>query len=549
VRIALSLNIGEHDGMRDSPTILDYFHKSVDRHPSAHALGFIRNGELRWLTWQEIADRAHTLAAMLRIAGIAPGDRVAQVSENRHEWIITDLATHIAGAVHVPVHTTLSAEQIAEQVTDSGAKLVFISTRELLNKLAGRLPRDIAIKIHDDTPGIRQAPAPPGFSYPVPCPPSPESSLATILYTSGTTGRPRGVMLSHQNLASNAAAVCEAHTVGYEHTMLCILPLSHIYARTCDLYTWIVRGCRLVLAESRETFLRDCQIAQPTDVNSVPFVYQRVMDGILASSAADKPAALRAAFGGRVESLFCGGAPVAPDVERWYSDQGLPLFAGYGLTESSPVIAANTWSAHRPGTVGRAIPGIEIRTAPDGELLTRGPHVMLGYRDDETATLDAIRDGWLHTGDLAEIDADGFVTIRGRKKELIVLSTGKKVVPTRVESLLTASPHIDQAAVFGDGHCGLIALIVPSQTVPSACDLAKPISDDHRALYAAEIERCLASSAHEEQVHHFILLDRPFSIDRGEMTAKLSLCRTVIAQSFAQEIKTISPRRHGEHGA
>jgi long-chain acyl-CoA synthetase len=527
--------------MTAPPTILDYFHQSVHRDPEAPALGFIQSGELHWLTWQEVAERAQTLAAMLRIAGIAPGDCVAQVSENRYEWIITDLAIHLTGAVHVPIHTTLSAEQIAEQITDSGAKTVFVSTRDLVDRIAGRLPSTAVVRIHDEAKArgandeAREEPS--NISRLAPR----ASQLSTILDTSGTTGRPRGVMLSHGNLASNAAAVCQAHTVGYEHTMLCMLPLSHIYARTCDLYTWIVRGCRLVLAESRETFLRDCGIVGPTDVNSVPFLYQRVMDGILTSPAEDKAAALRAAFGGRIESLFCGGAPVAPDVERWYANQGLPLFAGYGLTESSPVIAANTWSAHRPGTVGRAIPGIEIRTAPDGELLTRGPHVMLGYRDDEAATSEAIRDGWLHTGDLAEIDADGFVTIRGRKKELIVLSTGKKVVPTRVESLLTASPHIDQAAVFGDGHCGLVALIVPSACCEalnvSKGGLAKPTSDhDHHAHYAAEIERCLASAAHEEQVHHFVLLDRPFSIDRGEMTAKLSLCRTVIAQNFAAEI-------------
>ena len=318
--------------------------------------------------------------------------------------------------------------------------------------------------------------------------------------------------------------------------MLCILPLSHIYARTCDLYTWIVSGSRLVLAESRETLLRDCQLAQPTALNAVPFVYQRVMDGVLNCSTADKPAALRAAFGGRIETLFCGGAPVAPDVESWYADQGLPLLPGYGLTEASPVIAVTTRNARRLGTVGQAIPGIELRIAADGELLTRGPHVMLGYWQNEAATAEVIRDGWLHTGDLAELDADGFLTIRGRKKELIVLSTGKKVSPTRVESLLTASPLIDQAAVFGDGHCGLTALIVPA-----ACDSARSEERDARSeQIKAEITRCLAHAAHEEQIHRFTLLDRPFSIERGELTAKMSLCRSVIARNFAAELNANS---------
>jgi long-chain acyl-CoA synthetase len=256
------------------------------------------------------------------------------------------------------------------------------------------------------------------------------------------------------------------------------------------------------------------------------------MDSICSSSKGDKAAALRATFGGRMENLFCGGAPVAPNVESWYANQGLPLLPGYGLTEASPVIAVTTRRAWRLGTVGQAIPGIENRIALDGELLTRGPHVMLGYWQNEAATVEVMEDGWLRTGDLAELDVDGFLTIRGRKKELIVLSTGKKVSPTRIESLLTASPLIDQAAVFGDGHCGLTALIVPA--VVGSTSQEEPGATHER--FKVEINRCLAHAAHEEQVHCFTLLHRPFSIDRGELTAKLSLCRSVIARNFAAEL-------------
>jgi long-chain acyl-CoA synthetase len=552
-----------------SDTVSDFFRKSVAAGPHEPALGFIRRGELHWLTWQDLAVRASTLAEEVRLAGITPGDRIAQVSENRYEWIITDLALHLAGAVHVPVHITLSGPQIAHQIIDSGARLAFVSTNDVITKFAHHLPRNLPIRVHDDY--ARQPPAPPGVERPKPIahakPPaepgavslantqslSPTPSaqrpapvaLATLLYTSGTTGRPRGVMLSHANLASNAAAVCEAQQVRSDHTSLCILPLSHIYARTCDLYTWIVSASKLVIGENRETLLRDCQLVHPTALNAVPFVYQRIMDGIVNSATDDKPAALRAAFGGRMERLFCGGAPVAPNVESWYAEHGLPLLPGYGLTEASPVIAVTTLWSQRHGTVGQAIPGVEIRTAPDGELLTGGPHVMLGYWQDEPATAEAIDpDGWLRTGDLGEIDSDGFVTILGRKKELIVLSTGKKVVPTHVESLLTASPLIDQAAVFGDGQPGLTALIVPSQLASRpACDLARPQSGtDHHALYAAEIKRCLIHAAHEEQIHHFHILDRAFSIERGELTAKMSLCRETIAQNFAAELDPA--RRH-----
>jgi long-chain acyl-CoA synthetase len=506
-------------------SISEFFARTVAARAAEPALGYIRAGELYWLTWQEVATSASDLAAELRSAGIIPGDRVAHVSENRYEWVITDLALHLVGAVHVPIHVTLSGAQIAEQISDCGAKLAFVSTNEQFARFANELNTQVPVKLHDEytnqsvtwhialTPS-QQSPAP--------------DSLATILYTSGTTGRPRGVMLSHNNLASNAAAVCEAHEVDHNHTMLCILPLSHIYARTCDLYTWIVSGSRLVLGENRETLLRDCQLVHPTAINAVPFVYQRVMDGVRNVPIADKSAALRATFGGRIERLFCGGARVAPDVENWYAEHGLPLLPGYGLTEASPVIAVTTCKAQRGGTVGRAIPGIEIRVADDGELLTRGPHVMLGYWQDEVATAQAIQDGWLHTGDLAELDADEFVTIRGRKKELIVLSTGKKVVPTRVESLLTASPMIEQAAVFGDGQCGLVALIVPSRSEQRGAR-SEEIGE--------EIARCLVSAAHEEQIHRFVLLDRSFSMDRGELTAKMSLCRTTIARNFAKELQ------------
>jgi long-chain acyl-CoA synthetase len=253
------------------------------------------------------------------------------------------------------------------------------------------------------------------------------------------------------------------------------------------------------------------------------------MEGVRNNSPADQPAALRSAFGGHIEKLFCGGAPLAPDVEAWYADCGLPILPGYGLTESSPVVAVTTRSARRAGSVGPALVGVDVRIAADGEVLVSGPNIMLGYWRDEAATSNIIRGGWLHTGDLGELDDDGFLYIRGRKKELIALSTGKKVFPTRVESMLTASPLIEQCAVFGDGQPTLSALIVPA-----ARGLAS------RETIASEMSRCLAAASHEEQVRQFALLDRPFSIERGELTAKLSLCRTAIAKNFAADLDALN---------
>jgi long-chain acyl-CoA synthetase len=373
------------------------------------------------------------------------------------------------------------------------------------------------------------APLVPSPQFPAP------DDLATILYTSGTTGRPRGVMLSQRNLAVNAAAVADAHGGDADQTRLCILPLSHIYARTCDLYTWVYRGSRLVLAESRESLARDCELARPTALNAVPFLYQRIAERIAASGVQDEAAALRQFFGGRVEKLFSGGAPLAPNVEAWFAGIGLPILQGYGLTEASPVISVSTLSANRFGSVGQPLPDVEVRVADDGEILCRGPNVMLGYWRDEQATADVIHGGWLHTGDLGQLDDDNFLFIRGRKKELIVLSTGKKVLPTRVENLITASPLIEQAAVFGDGQCGLVALIVPAA--------GRGERGARSEEFAAEIKRRLQSAAHEEQIQRFTLLDRPFSIERGEMTPKLSLCRTMIERNFAAELSRISPQR------
>jgi long-chain acyl-CoA synthetase len=290
-----------------------------------------------------------------------------------------------------------------------------------------------------------------------------------------------------------------------------------------------------VLAENRGTLLRDLHLVRPTVLNAVPYVYQRIADHVRAGGAGDEAAALRNVLGGRMERLSCGGAALAPDVDAWFAARGMPILCGYGLTEASPVITATPPGQHRPGSVGRPLAGVEVKLAEDGEILVRSPGVMRGYWRDDAATAEAVRDGWLRTGDLGEFDSDGCLCIRGRKKEMIVLSTGKNVAPVRVETLLAASPLIEQAAVFGDGRPALVALIVPS---PAAGVLAaEPV--ELQNLLAQELERCLSSTAREEQVRGFRILDRAFSIDRGELTPKLSLCRAVIAKNFTAELAAI----------
>ncbi|HEY4235435.1 MAG TPA: AMP-dependent synthetase/ligase [Lacipirellulaceae bacterium] len=509
-----------------------FFASTIVRRGDEPALGLITNGQLRWRTWREIWHDTHALAAALQTAGIQPGDRVAQVSENRYEWIVTDLAIHLAGAVHVPIHVTLSGQQMAEQIVDCHARLVFVSSAEMLAKFGDRLAANVAVLVHEEGPGSAGASPSRAPSVPTPAP----EDLATILYTSGTTGRPRGVMLSQRNLAANAVAMVEAFGDSPAETRLCVLPLSHIYARTCDLYTWVYHGSRLVLGESRDTIERDFQLARPTALSAVPHLYRKTMEKVEASGSTDEAAALQNYFGGHMGRLNCGGAAVAPVVEAWYAARGLPLLPGYGMTETSPVVTVSTPQACRAGAVGRPLANVQVGLAEDGEVLVRGPSVMLGYWLDAAATNDVVRDGWLHTGDLGEIDADGFLTIRGRKKELIVLATGKKVSPTRIENLLTSSPLIDQAVVFGEGRSTLVALIVPTSKSEERGTTQRVPNEE----IADEIRRCLASAAHEEQVRQFTILDRPFSIERGELTAKLSLCRARIAENFAGELAALA---------
>jgi long-chain acyl-CoA synthetase len=375
------------------------------------------------------------------------------------------------------------------------------------------------------------------------------AQLATILFTSGTTGRPRGVMLSHGNLATNAIATTEAIATAHDEARVCFLPLSHIFARTCDLYTWIYRGTRLVLAESRETIVRDCQIAKPTVLNGVPYFYQKLMQTLGASGKAAQSGALNQLLGGEIRMLFCGGAAVSPEVERLFAEQGLPLLCGYGLTEASPVISASNRENVRPGYVGPPLRDVAVRLAAGGEIQVRGPNVMLGYWRDEEATRAAISDGWLHTGDLGEIDERGRLRITGRSKELIVLSTGKKVCPAAVEQRLAGSPFVEAICVVGDGQTHLGALIVPN---PQA--LKQFIKEQrlwvwskHRAvthprvrdLYRQEIERLLVDTAREEHVGTFAILTRNFSLAAGEVTPKFSLCRPVIARNFANQIQAM----------
>ncbi|HYO24528.1 MAG TPA: AMP-dependent synthetase/ligase [Lacipirellulaceae bacterium] len=533
-------------------TIPELFAAAVAARGSRPALGAVRQGTLAWHSWDELAQWVAAWQATLAALGVVPGDRVAQVGANCLEWVAADLAIQGVGAVHVPLHASLAPAQVAGFLAHAGARLALVHDEAMAQDLRLR------------SPGVRvvlpeQLCAEPSASPPLrgetdaaaavrrATVPRQADDLATILYTSGTTGSPLGVMLTHRNLIANAAAITRAAGTTGDETRLGILPLSHIYARTCDLYSWMIHGARLALAESRETIFRDLALVARTAINAVPYFYQKVVDRLRQAGGPQDEGALRTALGGSVRRCYCGGAALPAEVDRYFAERGLPILCGYGLTEASPVISATKPGDYRSGTVGPPLDEVEVRLSDEGEIAVRGPNVMAGYWQDQAATDRVLRDGWLSTGDLGAWDDAGHLRIVGRIKEMIVLATGKKVFPTQVEQLLLGSPWIEQACVVGDGRKCLAALIVPNRDMLRAEIRRRRLwvwsrrrATTHPqvvAIYRAEIDRCLASLGQHEQIAGFNLLTRQFSAELGEVTPKLSLCRGVIAGTLSRQIE------------
>lgn len=556
--------------MHRASTIVELFAHRVDSDGPQPALAIKRGGQFQWLTWSEFANDVWRLTAALAKMGIQPGDKVAQVSENRYEWLLADLAVQLCQAVHVPIHPTLSGPQIAWQLQHSECRVVFLSGAQQAAKLAGvsdQLPPGLRWFAYDNCDialgnqtidsfaslcadartidGQSQQQAALATLQP--------SSLVTILYTSGTTGEPKGVMLTQGNLASNAVATMDAFGCDPSKLRLNFLPLSHIFARTCDLYCWLVEGSRMALAESRETVLADCAAIHPTYLNGVPYFFDKVHRGLRERGSDNESGALKRALGGAIETCCAGGAALPDHVFDFYHEQGVALLQGYGLSESSPVITLSTKTHFRRGSCGRAISGIELQIAADGEIMTRGPHVMPGYFKNPQATAEVLQDGWLHTGDIGRLDDDGFLYITGRKKELLVTSGGKNIAPVYLESLLTQEPLIAQAMVVGDGRSYLAALIVPNPAtllaelsrlgIAATLDstlLSHPAVHD---IYRNCIEQRLANVAQYEQVRKFQLLDKAFSIESGELTPKLTLRRHTIEANYKDAIAALYAAR------
>jgi len=586
-------------------TLNDIFFGTSDRFRDRAVALRHKQGE-RWLpiSYAELLERVHAVSAGLLDLGIVPGDRVALLSENRPEWAITDYACLAARCADVPVYPSLPAKQIEYILRDAGAVAVCVSTRTQLDKILeirGSLPHLRQVIAFD--PGLEgdgvmgfdalmtrgRAAKPKWPAWREDALAAVPDDLATLIYTSGTTGEPKGVMLTHGNITSNVVASCMALDVADGDECLSLLPLSHIFERMAGHYLMFQSGVVISYAESIEAVPRNLVEVRPTICCAVPRLYEKIYAGAL-EAASQGPALkkkiffwarrvgvewtrrtlagkvipfdlrmahavadrlvfrkIRARLGGRLRFFISGGAPLAVEIAEFFYGAGVPILEGYGLTETSPVISVNTPDRIKLGTVGQPLQGVEVKIADDGEILTRGPHVMRGYYNKSEATREALTpDGWFRTGDIGVLDAQGFLRITDRKKDIIVTAGGKNVAPQPIEGMLKLNKFISGAVMLGDRKKFPIALLVPNFERLEAWARENNLKWSTREELAArpEVEEFLASEAqkslrdvaHFELPKRFLILPRDFSIESGELTPKLSVRRRVVEERYAPQI-------------
>ncbi len=563
--------------------------------------------------WESISgDRAledvESLALGLEGLGVRRGEPVALLSENRYEWALADLAILGLGAVTVPIYPTLTASQVRFILENCGARVAIVSTAAQFDKLrhdAAALPALQVIVAMEPVPpaggevraftdvsadGARRRGADPG-EFRRAAEAVRLEDPATIIYTSGTTGEPKGAVLTHGNVSSNVEASLQV--VHLERYPLCLsfLPLCHILERMAGQFCMLAAGVTIAYAQSIDTVAADACEVHPSVLIGVPRffekVYARVMDnarnqpwlrrqvfywgvrvGTRAAQlrfAGRRPspwlalqarladglvgAKVRARVGGRLQLCVSGGAPLAPKIMEFFFAVGIPIVEGYGLTETSPVICLNPPGREKPGAVGPPLPGIEVRIAEEGEILTRGPHVMRGYWRNDEATAAALRDGWFHTGDVGHLDADGFLVITDRLKDLLVTAGGKKVAPQPLEGRLKRSKWISEAVMLGDRRPYCVCLIVPNFVLletrartsgwehGSRAELLRHPQVTGRIQH--QIDKLNADLAPFEQIKRFALLDRDLSQDAGELTPTLKVRRRIVAQKFEKLIESL----------
>jgi long-chain acyl-CoA synthetase len=599
-------------------TLTQLFFDTVEKFSTKPAaMRYKADGAWHDINHAEMLTRVRRFALALRRLGVRRGDRVALLSENRPEWAIADYASLCIGVTDVPVYPTLPAGQIKYILNDSGAVAVCVSSAAQLAKIleiraevpslrhiiafdAGATgPGVIALAEHYAAGAAADA-AGEGANFRADAMQVKPDDVATIIYTSGTTGDPKGVMLTHNNIYSNCADAMPMLDIGPTDDTLSFLPLSHIFERMAGHYATFASGATINYAESIEALLGNLGEVKPTIVMSVPRIYEKIyaraLENALASPvkrriffwakgvgercadlilAGQQPSGvlafqykvatklvfskLQARVGGRLKFFCSGGAPLPADVARFFYAAGLPIYEGYGLTETSPVITINNPRKRRLGTVGPIIPNVEVRIAEDGEILVRGPNVMKGYYNKPEATREAIdTDGYFHTGDIGLIE-DGFLKITDRKKDLIVTAAGKNVAPQPIEAMARKSKFLASAVMLGDKRKFCIMLVVPAfeQLEPWAREqklaFANPTQlitlPEVMAKLEQEIGNELVGLAKYETPRKLLLLAQDFSVEAGDLTPTLKVKRRVVENRLRKEIDALYEQAERERAA
>lgn len=594
----------------DLRTIAELPFYMMGRFPKPLTIGRCRGDQIDGLSSKDVFERIRDLSLGFGAIGVSSGDRVAIVAESRPEWIMCDLATLASGAVTVPIYPTLSAAQVRYILQDSGARLAVVSTIDQLVKLQEvrhLLPALEAVVVMDAQAGHAASALTlhevelrgharmtgewgAGREFRDAARQVTPRDLATIIYTSGTTGEPKGVMLTHANLIANLEAGSQVLALSQDDVALSFLPLSHGFERMVS-FIYLFTGVTIVFAESMDTVARDIGTVRPTVLTGVPRVYEKMQARIVSTGEASPapkamvfrwsvraglakararltgaaPGAIvtakaaiadrlvfstiRNRLGGRIRFLVSGSAPLGASVLEFFHGIGLPIVEGYGLTETAPILTVNPPDAPRLGTVGRPLPNVELRIAADGEILARGPNVMAGYYNKPEATAEVLKDGWFSTGDIGTLDADGYLTITDRKKDLLVTSGGKKVAPQPIENVLRRSPLIAEAVVLGDRRRYITALILPEFAAlerrlqalgraPAAREdlVTRP---DVVALYQEVVDALNRDLSPFERIKRTALLPSEFTVASGELTPTLKVKRRVVEERWRTQIEEL----------
>jgi long-chain acyl-CoA synthetase len=564
-------------------------------------------GKYKGISYQEFKEQTVNFANGLASLGIRQGDKVAIISENRPEWVFSDMAILGLGAIDVPIYPSLTAASVEFILNNSESKAIIVSNKFQLNKISKVAPKCKYLKfiivlnekdftadnklLHSfkevQETGIIFGANHPNFFH---------NSIdnlkgddnCTIIYTSGTTGEPKGVLLTHKNILSNVNSALETFPIDANDVFLSFLPLCHIFERMAGYYTAFSSGGTIYYAESIEAVAQNMIEARPTIITTVPRLFERIYSKIIRNVESQSPSKqkifyravevgreyakakktgsltigqsikykladklvfqkLREKTGGKLRFFISGGAPLARDLGEFFEAVGLQIVEGYGLTESSPVIAANKIDDYKFGTVGKPFPGVEVKIASDGEILARGPNIMQGYYKNKKETDEVIKDGWLHTGDIGVFDSQGFLMITDRKKHLFKTSAGKYIAPTPIENLFLTSKFIDQFVLIGDRRMFLSALIVPD------FEAVKEYADSNKLEYTSleeliktkEIYNLIEKDmsvvqkklANYERVRKFAILDKPFSLENGEITPSLKVRRKFVEERYGHLIE------------